>query len=248
MTSTDVPRGSQGRQELEVNLGRIHVDRVLDVATGEGSFACFLAERLGSYGEIVGIDVLRPSDDSERVFCQERIRFLRMDAENLAFEAESFDVVAMSSSLHHFAEPSKVLEGMWCALAPGGYFIVRETSRDVGSEAERTDMELHHWVARIDRLLGTCHAVTYTRTEILALVDRLRLSDMRIYDLRNTDSDPFDPEAIRSTEETIDEYLRAAAGLPEYPALREEAEDLRTRLRAVGIQWEPEVFVVGRKT
>ena len=238
---------SRGRKDLEADLQGIRAGRLLDVATGEGGFARFLADHLGSFQEIVGVDVLPPSDAPESVFRQERIRFLETDAEELSFEDESFDAVAISSSLHHFPDPSKVLGELWRVLRPGGRLIVRETHRNVESEPERTDMMLHHWVAKIDRLLDSYHAVTYSRDEILSFVGRLRLSDVRVYDVPNNDSDPFDVEAVQSTERTIDEYLRSAASFPDYPALRESACELRRRLRDVGIQWEPEIFVIGRK-
>lgn len=245
--SAEVSERSRGREELEADLRRIHVDRVLDVATGDGGFACFLAEHLGGFEEIVGVDILPPADAPESVFRRDRLRFLEMDAEKLSFEDASFDAVAVSSSLHHFPDPLKILGELRRALRPGGHFIVRETHQDVESEPERTDMLLHHWVAKIDRLLDSYHAVTYTRDEILSLAGRLRLSDLRAYDVRSNDSDPFDVEAVQSTERTVDHYLRAATRFPDHPALRESAGELRRRLRDVGIQWEPEIFVIGRK-
>ncbi|MGB2983905.1 MAG: methyltransferase domain-containing protein [Candidatus Bipolaricaulia bacterium] len=230
-----------------MDLSGIRVDRVLDVATGEGGFTQFLADHLGNFGEIVGIDVIPSSDAPESVLPRERIRFVEMDAEALSFEDESFDVAGVSLGLHHFPDPLKVLGEMRRVLRPSGYFIIRETHRDVESEPERTDMILHHWVAKIDRLLDSYHAVTYSRDEILVLIERLRLSDVRVYDARNNDSDPFDSDALKSTEQTIARYLQAAAGLPDLPKLQEGARELRHRLRDVGIQWEPEVFVIGRK-
>lgn len=244
MEPTDLARG---KRNLEADLWEIRAGRVLEVATGEGSFARFLADRLGGFEEIVCVDVLPPSDGPESVFRHERIRFLEMNAEDLAFERGSFDTVTVSSSLHHFPDPPKVLRELRRVVRPGGRFIIRETHRDLESEPERTDIALHHWVARIDRLLDSYHAQTYRRNEILNLAGRLCLSDVCVYDLRNTDADPFGAEAVQSTERTIDDYLQAAANLPEYPALEKTARELRRRLRDVGIQWEPEVFVIGRK-
>jgi SAM-dependent methyltransferase len=245
--SSDESRGSRGRKDLEADLRGIHIGRVLDVATGEGGFARLLADHLGSFEEIVGIDVIPPSDSPESVFRRDRVRFVEMDVEALSLADESFDAVAVSSSLHHFPDPLKVLGEMRRVLRPGGYFFVRETHHDVESEPERTDMLLHHWVAKIDRLLDSHHAVTYSRDEILVLTERLRLTDVRVYDARNNDSDPFDSDAVQSTFRTVDHYLRAASGFPDLPELQEGARELRHRLRDVGIQWEPEVFVMGRK-
>ena len=247
MDGAIVTQGSLGRSELSKDLAEIYVSRVLDVATGEGRFVRFLADHLGSFKEMVGVDLLAPSDDVENVFCQERVSFVEMDASKLAFTDGSFDVVSISSSLHHMPSPEDVLGEMRRVLASGGHMIIRETHCDVESEPERTDMILHHWVAKIDRLLDSFHAVTFSRSEVLELIAHMRLHNVRVYDARNIDSHPFDAEALRLTEQTIDKYLRAAERLPHFPSMEEQAQELRRRLREVGIQWEPEVFVVARK-
>ena len=215
---------------------------------GQAAFGKDVYERLLAQGhEIVGVDLLLPSDVPESVFRRDRILFLEMDAEELSFDDESRDAVAVSSALHHLPDPPKILGELWRVLRPGGHFIVRETHRNAESEPERSDMLLHHWVAKIDRLLDSYHATTYTRNEVLDLAGRLRLSDVRTYDVRNDDSDPFDAEAVQSTERTIVRYLQAAASLPNFSALQEGARELRHRLRDIGIQWEPEVFIIGCK-
>ena len=42
---------------FERALGEIDAGRVLDVATGQGGFTAFLAERLAGYRQIVGVDI-----------------------------------------------------------------------------------------------------------------------------------------------------------------------------------------------
>jgi len=108
-------------------------------------------------------------------------------------------------------------------------------------------MEFHRWVAQIDRLLGDYRAVTYKRGEVLGFIANTHLDGVRVYDVRHCSAGPFDEEANRSTELAIDRHLQAAEPLLQFPALEEQAQELRRRLRDVGIQWEPEVIIVGRK-
>lgn len=243
----DMNGGTFGRSKLVEDLRQIHAGRVLDVATGDGTFARFLVEHLGSFEEIVGVDLSAPPESPESVFARDDVSFVEMNANRLSFSDAAFDMVAISSSLHHFPAPRTVLAEMRRALAPSGWFVVRETHSDVSDGPDRTDMMLHRWGAQIDRLLGSYHAVTYTRREILELVAAIHLDSVRVYDVRHSDADPFDEGAVRSTERCIDANLREVARLPERTELKRQAEELRRWLREVGIRWEPEVIIVGRK-
>jgi ubiquinone/menaquinone biosynthesis C-methylase UbiE len=75
--------------------------RVLDVGTGKGQFVQDLVNDLGSYSEIIGIDI---SDDGAAAFEQSfagtpSVRFLVADAESMPFADESFETVAIAGSL-----------------------------------------------------------------------------------------------------------------------------------------------------
>jgi hypothetical protein len=69
------------------------------------------------------------------------------------------------------------------------------------------------------------------------------------YDIANTDSDPMDEAAIKDTEGVIDRYIQWAnsVDLPGCEAFKQRGEELQRRLRRVGIQWEPELIIVGEK-
>jgi SAM-dependent methyltransferase len=228
-------------------LGSIPGGWVLDVATGEGEFAETLAGNLGSYAQIVGIDVLEYSQHAESIFCAEHVHFVQMDAGRLGFGDASLDTVSISSSLHHVEDVPRCLGEMVRVLKPGGLLIVRETHRDVRGEAQRMDMEIHHWVAEVDSALGDRHNRTFARQEIVDLVAGLGLGHVVFYDVSNTDRDPMDPAAIRDSEAVIDRYLRHAQRLADHGALRQRGEELRRRLQRTGIQWEPELIIVGEK-
>lgn len=246
ITSTET-QGIGLMNTLKRALGGISAGMVLDVATGEGHFIRTLTANLGSYLEIIGIDTLPYTRAAGHIFCAENVHFVQMNAAQLAFEDERFDTVSISSSLHHLENIPRCAAEMKRVLKAGGRFIIRETHQDVQAEPQLTDMYLHHWVAEVDSALGFTHHRTFTRQELVALVRGLGLCNAAFHDISNTDLDPLDETAIKETEDTIDRYIRYTRGLPDHRTLQQRGEEIRQRLHEVGIQWEPELIVVGQK-
>jgi SAM-dependent methyltransferase len=232
---------------LRQALGGISGGRVLDVATGEGEFLRTLAACLASCMEIIGVDTVDYTDGPESIFREENIRFLKMDAERLDFDDESFDTVSISSSLHHLRNPQRCLVEMKRVLTTDGHLIIRETHRDARTEPKRTDMYIHHWVAEIDSALGDVHNQTFTKRELVDLARSLGLINVAFYDVSNRDSDPTDKAAIEECGNVIERYLRCTKRLLDGRALRRRGEELRERLGRTGVQWEPELIIVGEK-
>jgi SAM-dependent methyltransferase len=232
---------------LRQALGSISGSRVLDVATGDGSFIQTLVENLESYTEIIGIDAIEYTKAAGSVFCVENVHFCQMDAARLGFEDECFDTVSISSALHHLESIPPCVAEMKRVLKPGGYLIIRETHQDVQTESQLSDMYIHHWVAEIDSALGFTHNRTFSRQELVGFVKGLSLCNVVFYDISNTDLDPVDETAIQESEAAIDRYIRYAKGLSDYETLKERGEELRRWLHKVGIQWEPELIAVGVK-
>lgn len=227
-------------------LSHVPSGRVLDVATGSGGFVAVLVEGLAEYTEIVGID---KHSSALAVFTAAfqntpAVRFQEMDATCLEFEPESFDLVCVSNSLHHFEKPEGVLAEMKRVLRPGGWLLVSEMVRDGQTEPQQTHVEMHHWWATIDRAMGLVHNETYPRQALIALVNALDLEGLVVHDRSETDQDPRDPEVVAALESVIDRYLVRAAGHPE---LVRQGEWLRQRLRDIGFQNAASVVVMGRK-
>lgn len=98
---------------------------ILDLGCGPGGLAVELVARLPE-ARIVGLD-LSPSM-IERAKRHEaaggRLRFVVGDAVDLPFEAETFDVVVSTLSLHHWAEPAASLAEIRRVLRPGGFALL----------------------------------------------------------------------------------------------------------------------------
>jgi SAM-dependent methyltransferase len=233
---------------FEQALGDIQGGRVLDVATGQGGFVETLAERLGGYTQIVGIDITpRMIADARRNTDQERTHFALMDARRLGFADESFDTASISASLHHLADASPVFCEVGRMLRPGGHLVVAEMHRNVTSEAQWTSTSLHAWAAAIDLALGHPHYPTLTRQQIVGQIAALGLRHVSVYDWADKDSDPLYEERLIALQGVLERYLAKAQGLPDYTEIEAQAAALRRRLREVGAQSEPRVFVVGQK-
>ena len=226
-------------------LGDRSGGRVLDVATGGGGFVRFLLDGLRDHEEIVGIDANPERGEAFAAAFGDRpdVRFVEMDAHRLAFPDGSFDTACISNSLHHLADPAPVLAEMLRVLRPGGHLVVNEMYRDGQSETQTTHVLLHHWWAAVGTFRGEVHRETYRRAEIVEIVGGLGLADLRLSDLADPDEDPHDPETVAELEAAIDRYVALAEGRPEF---RHRGEELRVRLREVGVRNATQLVAIGR--
>jgi SAM-dependent methyltransferase len=182
-------------------FSNLSAGRVLDVATGRGGFIHFLLEHLKDFVEITGIDTQESAAAAfADAFPQPNIHFSRMDAAHLDFPDSTFDTVCIANSLHHLPDVHAVLSEMQRVLKPGGHFICLEMYRDGQDEAQQTHVLMHHWWAAVDMARGVCHHPTFTRQELLDLLDSLQLERVQIIDHVDDEGDPFDPEGIAGVE------------------------------------------------
>jgi ubiquinone/menaquinone biosynthesis C-methylase UbiE len=103
-------------------------DCILDVGTGTGLVALRVA-RLLAGGRVTGIDHSRGM--MEQAWAKARrsdlcdvVAFRQMDAEQLDFPDQSFDVVLSLFALFHFPDPSRALTEMHRVLRPGGHVVI----------------------------------------------------------------------------------------------------------------------------
>jgi ubiquinone/menaquinone biosynthesis C-methylase UbiE len=98
--------------------------KVLDIATGSGLAAFLSASLVGPEGEVIGTDLSDAMIQLARKrACAEsldNVKFLQMDAENLEFPSESFDVVLCALGLMLFPDPDKALSEMYRVLRRSG--------------------------------------------------------------------------------------------------------------------------------
>lgn len=229
-------------------LNTLSAGRVLDVATGRGGFAAFLLQNIKDFDELVGIDSVERygAPFAQALAGQPNVTFRCMDAARLDFADGSFDTVCMATSLHHMADPDAVLGEMMRVLRPGGTCILTEMYRDNQRETQLTHVLLHHWWAAIDSAEGLCHNETFSRAELVEMLQAMPL-DWHFEDQCDLEEDPLDPEGIRQIDAVIDQYEQRAERLSAAADLVRRGEELRGRLHAVGFHGASQLFAVGQK-
>jgi ubiquinone/menaquinone biosynthesis C-methylase UbiE len=233
---------------LHQALSPLDGGRVLDVATGQGGFVHALTETLKSYTKIIGIDTDAQALETARSrFDQARVRFMYMDAERMDYPDASFGTVTISASLHHLANPPRVLAEMFRVLEPGGHLVVAEMHRDGRTEAQLTAVRIHHWAAQVDTALDVVHHKTFARQELIDGVQALGVQNLVQHDFFDMDSDPMDAKFVEQVDGYIERFLQRAEGLPSYPTIEKQAQELRRQVSQGGIQREPVLVLVGQK-
>lgn len=222
--------------------------KVLDVATGAGSFVSILKDNLQSFSSITGVDSSPHAiERANAAFSDERIKFQLMDALHLDFPSETFDTVSIVNSLHHLPDAATVLSEMMRVLKPGGAFILFEMFQDHPSPTQQNAVLLHHWWGKIDTATGIYHAPTCTRQQLLDAVSAIGLSCITALDIEDEDEDPLEEQLIHQLDGIIDQYFQKASGLPLEQAYRAEGEKLRDSIHQIGFRSATELFYIGQK-
>jgi len=113
-------------ERLNIPLGA----HVLDLASGRGAMLLAAAEKVGASGRVVGIDLapqmvaLTQAEIERRGLTQASI--LLMDADDPAFEPESFDFITIGFALS-FLDFEHLLPKLHNLLKPGGTFAAAQT-------------------------------------------------------------------------------------------------------------------------
>ena len=235
--------------KLGSRLKQIEGGKILDVATGRGEFVQMLSRSLKNFDEIIGIDSDRKAIHSSRdEFPDTKYKFELQDAYHLDFPDNSFDLVALSNSLHHFAEPEKVIREMKRVLKPGGYFLINEMHRDdEQTETQKTHILFHHWWGKVDSLQGIVHDQTYTSEELEELFETADLHEEEVFHYFYEMPNPKDKNVIHRLLSIMDPYVDRVKDRPEYDDLKEEGSVLKERLQSIGFAPAQSVFMIGKK-
>lgn len=97
--------------------------RILDIGTGPGFFPVILAEA-GYYVDAVDYtkDMLEKAKENAGALCS-NITFWRMDAQNLEFEDNSFDIIISRNLTWNLKNPEEAYREWFRVLKPGGKLL-----------------------------------------------------------------------------------------------------------------------------
>jgi len=186
-------------EKLKNFLETTNKKHFLDVGTGAGNFIHLIKSIYDEYESIIGIDLLENAlKHAENTIEDPRVSFKLMDAFNMSFDDNTFDVITFSNSLHHVEDSTSLLKELSRVLKPDGFIIVNEMMSDNLDAMQESHKMLHHLSAKIDRLLGNYHSETYTENEIkeklsenskLEIIDSWHLKVERVYENSKEDFD-----------------------------------------------------------
>lgn len=251
---------ASGAVEIFNRLAEISGGKVLDVATSQGGFIDTMMDVLKDYDSFIGIDIASADLEKARSKFEDKpVEFEIMNAESMAFPDDSFDTVCISYSIHHLENPKQVLEEIKRVLKPGGYLIIQECVCDGDqSEAKLTEIMVHHWGAKLDTLRGLPHFETYSRKKLRDLIQSMKFDNVEIYESKRyvkclfcedmeKCENPKNEDIINREIKEIDDLLEKLKEHPDYDNLCVEAELLRKRVRATGVEPEDFLFFICRK-
>lgn len=144
------PGGTQLTHELAQRIGLAPTSRVLDVASGRGTSALYLAETFGC--EVVGIDLSEENIRLARAAAEERglagsVRFELGDAEHLPVADASFSAIVCECAFCTFPDKATAAAEFFRVLAPGGRLGLTDLTKAAGTPAELEG--LLAWIACI---------------------------------------------------------------------------------------------------
>ena len=102
-------------------------EKVLDISCGTGIVSFEAAKLVGPYGDVLGTDIsdkmIEASAGNAATLGIDNVSFIRMEAEKLTLEDESFDVALNALGLMYYPDPVKALQEMHRVLRAGGKAI-----------------------------------------------------------------------------------------------------------------------------
>jgi ubiquinone/menaquinone biosynthesis C-methylase UbiE len=235
-------------KKLKDALSKISGGKVLDVGTGIGEFIDSLKENLKDYTEIIGIDMNDIAlEKAKDTFKDENIEFIKMDAENINFKDNTFDVVCLSNSIHHLPNIQKVFNEMKRVLKPGGYFIIQEMFCDNQNETQMTHVHFHHFNAEVQTLLGGYHNKTLKKQEILDLGNSLKLENLIEFECIYEKENSMNDEELKGMLEAVDNCVEKTKDFSQYESYKAKAQVIKEMLCSIGIASATELVIIGNK-
>lgn len=121
------PGGVKLTEHLGKLLGLHPGSRVLDVASGRGTSAFFLADRFGC--EVVGVDYSAENVRQSSEKAADRVRFLEGDAERLPVEDAGFDAIVCECAFCTFPDKTAAAREFARVLRTGGRVGMSDLTR-----------------------------------------------------------------------------------------------------------------------
>lgn len=210
-------------------FSKIQAADILDIACGQGEFIGWIKHFLPDFEYLLAVDnnenILQRARDN--FASDQQIDFSLMDAYNLTVEDNSFDLITLSNSLHHFRDHHKLFAEINRVLRPDGCLLINEMVADQLSLAQKSHKKIHHFAAKLDRLKGQYHANTYQQS---AIINLLKLAKFTLHSTVEY-SFPLSKETaakqVKSLHHTLEQHLKKFETRDDFAKLEIEADEIK---------------------
>ena len=142
----------------------------IDVATGTGKLAGSLADRVGPFGRVVGIDVSRGMLERARDAGADApwLEFVEADALQLPAEDGAFDAATIAFGMRSLPDHRLAFAEMARVVRPGGHVVCLEIARPRSLAGRAGRLWFERAVPLIGRLSGQAEAYRYLVSTVRA--------------------------------------------------------------------------------
>ncbi|MDH5401896.1 MAG: methyltransferase domain-containing protein [Candidatus Heimdallarchaeota archaeon] len=132
---------------------------MLDIATGTGHLAHKLAPEVS---KVIASDITQEMlTKTAEIAIEKKITNLStqsIDAHEIPFEANSFDLVTSRIAPHHFSDINKAIKNMISVTKQGGYIFIQDTKAPEEAQAAK-------FINKIEKLRDKSHLQTYSKLQ-----------------------------------------------------------------------------------
>jgi ubiquinone/menaquinone biosynthesis C-methylase UbiE len=235
--------------KLKTFLQQFNEPVVLDVATGQGNFIKTVISFVPSYKSVIGIDERELSEDALSQWNSiERVSFLKMDAYHLEFDDNTFDLITLSNSFHHFNDHDTLFKEIHRVLKPNGVIILLDLIRDVYMKAQKSHLMLHDFSSAVDTLNGYVHDPSYKAVDLLKVLKQQKKFDiLDAWNLsRNREDQAITEEQKKWLFGNIDRLLSEVK--TNKKKFTKEASKIKSFIEKNGFETQTQICVIMRKT
>ena len=166
------------RRKAAICIKKHQPDTLLDIATGTGDFAFQLA-RLMPIANVTGVDfsskmIKEAQRKKSEIVNVDNVGFAIADAENLGFEANTFDAVSCTFGVRNFENLERGLSNMYRILKPGGIGVILELSEPKNLAVKLFhELYFHRFVPVLGKVItGEGKAYNYLQKSVKQFPDR----------------------------------------------------------------------------
>lgn len=160
---------------------------ILDVGTGTARIPILMCQRRPQW-QIIGIDLAKSMlqvglKNVEQFGLQQQIKLELVDAKQMPYPNEYFDMVVSNSIVHHLPSPLPFLQELKRVLKPNGAIFLRDLIRPASQEALDSIVESvgGDYNAHQKRLFRDSLHAAFTLDEVNELVQQAGLEGVKIY-------------------------------------------------------------------